>query len=202
LSKNVTSRIILFSSLYILIFVLIYFLYFQGIFSTFKKNRQEVILQNSACILLFFIGSVVIYFFLSKWISKTKKKYLYLLVAKSTIFIFIASFQSILSYSAFYVEMDRVENSEISSALSNELTIALQSPQFSELSDKKKTELLESIPSIKEEASNGTTIQDYYERNGWVVSLTSVVSIFVLTFSIFPAIDEYHEKNFSRKTNS
>lgn len=90
--------------------------------------------------------------------------------------------------------MDYVENNEISSALSNELNIALQSPSFSELSPEEKTELIDSIPSLKEEYTNKATLHDYYDRNGWIVSLTSIVSILVLTFSIFPTIDDYHEK--------
>lgn len=90
--------------------------------------------------------------------------------------------------------MDYVENNAISSAISNELNIVLQSPSFSELSPEKKTELIDSIPSLKEEYTNETTLHDYYDRNGWIVSLTSIVSILVLTFSIFPTIDDYHEK--------
>lgn len=192
--KSVGFKIAIYSFLYLLLFFLVYYLYFQGIFSKFDIDRQGVILQNSIGFLIFFVGSIVLYFFLSKWISKTKKKDISLVIAKSIIFLFIACFQSVLSYSTFFIEMDYVENNAISSAISNELNIVLQSPSFSELSPEKKTELIDSIPSLKEEYTNETTLHDYYDRNGWIVSLTSIVSILVLTFSIFPTIDDYHEK--------
>ena len=192
--KSVGFKIVIYSFLYLLLFYLVYFLFFQGIFSKFDNDRQVSILQNSIAFLIFFVGSIFLYFFLSKWISKTKKKDISLVITKSIIFLFIACFQSVLSYSTFFIEMDYIENNEISNAISNELNIVLQSPGFSELSPEKKTELIDSIPSLKEEYTNGTTLHDYYDRNGWIVSLTSIVSILVLTFSIFPTIDDYHDK--------